>query len=474
MAERIPFLPQQSTGLDELSGAGQEAINVIVEPSGSLRRRPGIAQWSNGLVDSDGIDGIHATVDGVVYALSATQPNRQLYKVSTSGSTALTGVGIIGTRRPMFAETESILVIVAGDTPFKMRFDTEETSLLGGSPSKASHTIAQSSRVLVNDVATTLTQVNFSAQALGSSFAGFEQWNGVGASGFFQAEARPDPVLAIAENTNEVFTWGSTTLQVFAPDPVFGFAPVSTREHGLAAPYSVIKTDQAFAYLDQHRRFVIGDGRSQEPVSAPIQRVIDEVSDVSSCYGYRVQIGPTDALCWNMPDMSQTFVYQKGSGWGQWHRWNETTNNFSDLGVLAATHNPVTNETLVALTDGRVGVFRTSQKTDFGTRIVSRVTTGFLNRKTDARKHCQMVRLALRRGETPGGTEPQAWLRWRDRPGAWDGEIPVQLGISPDTEIVLLFPSLGVYRRRQWQFEFSGTEDIVLTEASEDFEVVGD
>jgi len=39
---------------------------------------------------------------------------------------------------------------------------------------------------------------------------------------------------------------------------------------------------------------------------------------------------------------------------------------------------------------------------------------------------------------------------------------------------VLEFPSLGVYRRREWRFEFTGLEDLTLTEASEEFEVLGD
>src|SRR5688572_13147625 len=153
MAERIPFVNQQGTGLDELAGAGREAFNVIVDSSGSVRRRPGLALWcSDGVVDSDGLDAIHATVNGEVYALSASPPLRQLYQVTQSGFVPVGGVDLIGALRPVIAETESILVFAAGLSMTKLVFATGLTSNLGGGAPQASHIIANSSRLLANDV----------------------------------------------------------------------------------------------------------------------------------------------------------------------------------------------------------------------------------------------------------------------------------------------------------------------------------
>lgn len=474
MAERIPFVNQQGTGLDELAGSGQEAFNVIVDSSGSVRRRPGLALWcADGVVDSRGLDVIHATVNGNVYAMSASDPVRQLYRVNTSGFVEVPGVDLVGSLRPTVAETESILVFAAGNVMNKLDFSTNTTSALGGGAPSATHVIANSSRLLGNDVAVDKTKVYFSAQALGSSFTGFETWtDDFPNSGFFTAESRPDPILALAETTNEVYVFGTTTVQLWGPDANLVYVPLATREEGLGAAYSVVRFDESFAYLDHRRRFVIGDGRGVNVISGPIQRTLDEMSTVSDCYGFRVAIGPTDALVWTFPSDRRTFVFQKGSGWGQWTGWNDATSNFDEFPALAVTHNPITNETLAGLDDGKVAVFRTGQTTDIGTRIQAQVTTGFINRGTDAKKHCRCVRLAMRRGESQSAEGPHAWLSFRDRPGAWESPIPVDLGGSTDTEVVVEFPSLGVYRRRQWKFEFAGTEDLVLTEASEDFEAL--
>lgn len=471
--QRIPFTNQQGTGLDELAGAGREAFNVIVDSAGSVRRRPGLELWcAGGVVDGRGLDAIHATVAGDVYALSASPPNRQLYRVNESSFVEVPGIDLVGDLRVSIAETESVLALAAGNVMNKLVFADNTTTALGGSPPDASHVIANSSRLLANDTSGDKTKVYYSGPALGSSFAGFEDWSAAGTGGFFTAESRPDPVVALAERTNEVYVFGTTTVQLWGPDARLVFSPLVTREHGLGAPHSIVTDDQVLAYLDHRRRFVIGDGRDVQVISGPIQRTLDEMTTVEDCFGFRVAIGPTDVICWAFPIDGRVLTFQKGSGWGQWTGWNDQTDNFKAFPALCATHNPITNETIAGLTDGRVGVFQTGQTTDISERIMARVTTGFLNRGTDSRKHCKKVRLALRRGESSSVTGPVAFLYFRDRPGVWETPIPIDLGGSTDTEIVVEFPSLGVYRRREWRFEFAGTEDLVLTEASEEFEVL--
>lgn len=469
--KRIPFVPQQATGLDELAGAGREAINVVIDESGSVKRRPGIVQWSTENL-GDSISAIHATVNGDVFALRGATAVYQFWRVTPTGAARLTGIDLVGLVRPVIAETESILVACAGNHPVKLILATEETSNLDGSPPFASHVIAQSSRLMMNDTAGDLTKVYYSAPALGSDFSGFENWNATTGGGFFTAEARPDPVVALGENTNEAFVFGTTTVQVWSPDARTVFFPTSTREHGMASPYSLVKGEQFFFYLDHRRRFVLSDGREAQVISGPIQGALDALATVSDCYGFRIQTGSTDAVAWTFPSDGRTFVYQRGAGWAQWHGWNEASSTFMPLTVRSVTHNPVTNDTLCGLEDGSVGVFRSGVSTDLGVRMVARVTTGFLNNGTDAKKHCRNVRFAMRRGTGSGSSDPVAFFRFRDRPGAWEATIPIEIGDSADTEIVLEFRSLGVYRRREWQFEFSGTEDLTLTEATEEFEVL--
>lgn len=476
----IPFANLQESGHDELGGASPTAFNVIVDGKGVVRKRPGIAAASgisSAVIESGGLDGIHIAKDGRVFAVGSAAGERAIYIVTSGGGAMLQGgvspYGLRGLNVPVFAETEMLLVLAGGEEMQKVELATNQSARLGGPPPKASHVVALSNRLLANDVFENKTRARYSDVALGTTtYAGHEEWDlgGVGTSGYFTAEARPDDVVALAENTGEVFVFGTTTLQTFAPDQETQFAPVSTIELGCGAPYSILKDDEYFHWVDSKRRVVKSSGRGYEVESDAIQQTLDGMSTAADAYGFSVEDGFLDAHCWKFPTDGRTFVNQNGVGWGQWAGW--ANGNWAPLIVGAAATSPIDGTTFVATTTGRVGAFSLDATTDFGDPIVARITTGYINRDTSNQKHCRSVRLALRRGTSSSTPGPHGWLRWRDRPGAWEGNIPVDFGSSGDREVVLHYPSLGVYRFRQWQFEFSGDDQVSLVSATEEFDVL--
>lgn len=491
----IPFVNQQSTGQDALAGAPGVAINVMVDQAGTIRRRPGIAAApgvTTAVVDPDGISGLYSTVTGKLYAVGSRPYFRQLYSVGPVFATALgaplSDATLAGAARPIFAETQLLLVIAGGDAMEKIVLSSNVSSRLGGDPPLATHVAANSSRLLGNIAVTSLTVdydksvVRFSGISNGNtSYADMEVWTEgviVGGAGHFSAEANPDPVLAVHENTNEVFCFGTRSLQVFSPDGAIsdtgipaGWSPSVTRELGCSAPYSIIKQNQQFSWLDDLRRFVLSDARSEAVISDPIKRDLDNIARVSDCFGYRVTTGPLDAMVWTFPTDGRTFAFQKGSGWSEWLGWN--AGNLAPLAVTASTIAPVSHDVLVGTVDGRIGRFSLDAQDDFGAPIIVRVDSGYINRNTDENKHCRCVRLGLRRGVN-ASADTKVLLSWRDNPGAFCAPLEVDLGALGDTEIVVELRSLGVYKRRQWRFEYSGAEDLALVGMSEDFDILPD
>ncbi len=448
-------------------------MNVFTDDLGTVRRRPGLSAapgLTTGVIDSGGIGGLFVTDDDRVLAVGGG-PRRWIYNISSTGSQRL-GVPLTGLGRPTFAQTELLVVISGGSEMLRFVREDSTIAVLGGNPPKSSHVVALNRRLIVNDISTTGGWVRFSGitQNAVPDPNGYEYWTPTNpvTAGTINAEARPDPVVAIGENTNELFVWGTGSLQMFGPDPSFGFAPTGTREFGLGAAYSVVKADQHFFWLDQYRRFVMSDGRSLTDVSGDIAATIDAIERVDDCFGYRVVTANLDAVVWTFPTDGRTFAFQKGSGWAQWSGFDT---NWTRLKVNAVAYRQSDGANLVGTTDGLLAQFDQSAATDLGDPINAYTVTGYIDRGTDQRKLCRCVRLALRRGTVTGATGPQAWLCWRDRPGSWQGRVPVNLGRSGDTEIVVELRSLGVYRRRQWMFEFSGSEELVLARASEDFEV---
>lgn len=475
-SERIPFRNQQESGSESLAGASPIAMNVVIDSKGAVRRRPGITTTTKAtseVIDAAGIAGLYVTEAGAIFATSTPDPTASVYKVGPSGALLL-GAPFYGSNRPTFAETEMLLTIAAGAGIRKIVLSTLTSGALGGDPPRASHVIANASRLLANDTLVDRTKVRYSSTAIGTTdYSGLETWDpAVGnTAGFFTAEARPDAVVALAENTNEVFVWGSDTLQVYDPDPTLVYAPAATREVGCSAPYSIIKRDQEFYWLDNYRRFVHSDGRTFEVLSDAIKSDLDGMASVIDAFGYRVLTGAVDALVWTFPTDGRTYAYQVGSGWGQWSGFDAVRNNWAPFVVTAHHLINGDNANLVGTSTGQVGLLSATATSDFSTPINAYVITGFQDHATDARKQCVSVRLALRRGQTTTG-EPRALLSWRDSLGPWEAPIPISLGVSGDTDIVVELRSLGIYRRRQWRFSFDGTAELVLVAATEEFDVL--
>ena len=472
----IAFGPSQSAA-EELGGAQPFAYNVVVDKAGVIRRRPGLRAYSSapaGVVDANGISLLHSTESGQLIAVNNHPTNKTIYRIAGGAAvdvTTATGYRLQGTRRPTVAETEAMLVFAAGDDPAKYLFATGETSALGGTPPKASHVIANASRLLVNNTVDFLGRISYSNQAAGSSIAGHETWSGLG-TGFFTAEARPDIVPALHENTNEVFAFGATTLQYFAPDGTSVYAPVTTREHGCAAAYSIIKIDQSFAWLDHQRRIVMSDGRQLSVLSNEIHTELLALTTVSDCYGFRVVTGTAESLVWTFPTEGRTYAFQVGGGWSRWSGYNYTTGNWSPLTIFSHHRISGLSTNIVGTTDGKVMELADGVTSDNGTVIVARSRSGFVSRGTPMRKQCVAVRVTLRRGNALTSPAPIGFLRWRDDLGPWSTSLPVGFGTIGDSTTVLEFRSLGVYRTRQWEFEFSGDVDFSLVSVVEEFIVL--
>lgn len=492
----IPFVNQQATGQESLAGAPGVAVNVMVDQAGAIRRRPGLQAapgFTSAVIDATGISGLYATVGGALYAVANEPLFRQLYAVGPASATLLgaplSDGTLAGAGRPIFAETQLILVIAGGDAMEKIVLSTSAASRLGGDPPRATHVAANSSRLLGNiaQISTTVDYdksiVRFSGISNGNtSYANMEVWTEgaiVGGAGHFSSEANPDPVLAVHENTNEVFCFGTKSLQVFSPDPFVsdtgipaGWSPSVTKELGCSAPYSIVKANQQFAWLDDLRRFVFSDARAESVFSDPIKRDLDNIGTVSDCFGYRVTTGPLDAMAWTFPTDGRTFAFQKGAGWSEWLGW--ANGNWTQFAVTASTISPTSHDILVGTADGRIGRFSLDAQDDFGQPINVRVDSGYINHGTDERKHCRQAYVALRRGATTASAASKALLSWRDNPGAFCTPLEIELGPLGDTEIVVQLTSLGVYRRRQWRFEYSGAEDLALVGMTEEFDVLSD
>ncbi|MDX2253296.1 MAG: hypothetical protein NW202_13505 [Nitrospira sp.] len=482
--EAIPF-GMQLSGQTNLAGAPGVAINVIVDKTGTVRRRPGIKAPTNlptAVIDANGITGLHHPADGRSDLLAVGNGAvRSIYRVTSSGAVDLSpGNGVSlddldGASRPVFAETEAMVLIAGGgkiQRVFLETFPTVNTPYLserlGGTPPEATHVIVNRARVLCNNASAT-DQVNWSSPAAGSNYSGHEEWNGIGDSGYFAGESRPDQIRALAESTAEVYAFGATTTEVWAPDSQSVYVPAAIREYGMASPYCAIRREESFGWIDHKRRVVISDGRSYEVISDPIKQTLDELGVISDCFGYRVVMGPLDGFVWTFPTAGVTLCYQMGGGWAQWRGWSGSA--FSQFKVLSHAQRNDTAENVVGMQAGTLGILDFNTYTDLGDRIECYVTSGHQSRGTEKRKLCKAVYLTVSRPTISGDDSSVVSLSYRDDEGAYCEPLRFALEAN-DRTVTIPFYSLGAYHRRDWRVQFGEGESWALVGAQEEFEVL--
>lgn len=473
-SEAIDFGPNQASGNDELGGAKPQALNVTIDGARVVRRRPGIQAYSGApgsAIDANGLTSVYETSSGELF-VTGGGVLRSVYQIVGGvvyDRSASSGVKLGGSRRPVIAETDAMVVYADGGVPVRVLKSSPTAVGLGGSPPQGSHVVAMNARLVMNDTGNP-SHIRLSGVQLGTmDITGHETWSGLSA-GLLQADARPDPVVALADGSGELYAFGTRSLQAFTPDADAIFAPVGTLDTGMAAPDSLVKLDQVFAWLDQERRFVLGDARGVKAFSQPIQRELHETVLVSDCFGYRVSLGHVEAFVWTLPTDGRTFVYG-GGGWSQWCQHTEgAVTAFPVLSHFRRTGGGAEN--LVGLANGRLCKLQLGVGDDLGTAITAVVTTGFVDRGTLARKKTWRVRVCLRRGTGSSSGTTAGFLSYRDDLGPWSDGIPIGVGSAGDSNPVVELSGLGwPYRKRQWRWEFSHTADFALASVVEDFEV---
>lgn len=472
--EPIIFGNNQESGESELGGASPLAVNVLIDGKGVVRRRPGIATYSEVPTAAAEAYPVSALIESAVtdtlYGIYETPGGRKLYRFSGGAAVDMSTDStkrLYGTSRPVLAETDAMIVMAGGSDPLRIYTATNDVAVLGGSPPTSTHILANSSRLVCNNLVD-LGRFRYSGLASGSSTTGHETWS---ASNYFSAASRPDPISAMGETVRELWAWGTTSTQVYLPDPQTVYAPLVTLEEGIFAPYSTVRKDGLWYWLSSKKRFVASDGRSTKEVGGVLGATLDSLGDISDMFGYRVRTDQFDCLVWTSQTAGVTFCYQDGGGWSTWSGYDSELANWAPFTVNSSARRTTDGTIVVGLLDGRIGQLTTSSYTDLGDPIKCQVRTGHMNRGTLARKQCNAVRF-LFKGVQPSLDSPIGTLRFRDDLGDWEPPIPLYIGEVNAGTCTVTERSLGVYETRQWEFEFSGSDELVLAGVEEDYTVM--
>lgn len=474
----LPFAEGESSGLESLAGSSPAMINSLTDLAGTRRARPGVTAWADFPTGGDSpIDGMAPWGDDLIFVtrdryLWAWQP---IGPGSSTGSVVALSNGygptlLDGASRPQFLPMRTKVIVVGGGYPQEW-FGSGLSQRLG-----------------VNIAGYTAPQMSF-ITSLGSKLvssypdaSGIIRWSGNGeplgselwdALNYAEAEAKPDKLVAVADNANELFAFGSETLQVFTPDATVGFAPVRTLNVGLLAPYSLIKVDDMFAFLDRERRFLLTDGRSfsdQDSVlSKPIEARLRTLG--TDCWGFRMRSDRWDACVWMFPTQGLGYIWnRRDNSWSEWRAFGPA--GYTAPSITSAVYWPEKELFLLGLSNGQIARLDAGAYTDLGSIIKVELVTGFVTHDTDNRKRCRSVKFTFRRGQTTSSSDPRVEISYRDDLGAYCQPSIYSLGLAGDYDATIEMRSEGVYRRRQWRIQYTAAAEFSFVGAKEEFDVL--
>lgn len=478
-AALLPFADGEAAGLEPLAGPPPAMINSLTDLAGTRRARPGIRAWAdfpaggNSAVDGMAPWGdylIFATRDRYLWAWQPTGPG-----ASTGSVLALSnGTGptmLDGTSRPQFLPMRTKVIIVGGGYPQEWS-GTGYSQRLGApipgyeAPQMAFITSLGSKLVSSYPDASGIIRWSGNGEPIGS-----ELWD---ALNYAEAEAKPDKLVAVADNANELFAFGAETLQVFSPDATVGFAAGRTLNVGLLAPYSLVKVDDMFAFLDRERRFLLTDGRqfsdTTSVLSKPIEARLRTMG--TDCWGYRLRSDRWDACVWMFPTQGLGLIWnRRNNSWSEWRAFGAT--GYTAPSITSAVYWPEKELFLVGLSNGQIARLDAGAYTDLGSIIKVELVTGFVSHDTDNRKKCRAVKFTFRRGQTTSASDPLVEISYRDNLGAFCQPTVYSLGVAGDYDATIEMRSEGVYRRRQWRVQFTAAAEFSFVGAREEFDVLG-
>ena len=455
----------QNSSADPLSSATSSVVNMVVDGGGVGRKRCGLSSYATTGLGSSPFIGLYryrtyvvgVTADRKIWALSDGAPTVWVALSDTTSATQLDG-----SRRPVFAEDSSDLFIIGGGA-LQTWPGTGLTARQSASAPLGSHVLNLGQRLVANSLT---APSNFFYSGLGEGGEG--TW---GALNFATAEARPDPIVAMYDNTAEIFIFGSSTLEVWGitASATAPYQRINTMNLGCSAAYTPVRVDNQFAWLDNLRRFVLSDGRTYQVISQDIAQDLRQLGTITDGFGWREDTARTNCLVWVFPTAGRCFEYSYGS-----KRWGErkyyTAPAQGAYPVNSQAYWDAYNLNVVGSSTA-AGLYTIDEnaRTDLGGTMVAERITGWNDFGTPDVKRSSRTRVVMRRGTTAlGATDGRLEVAVADDGHGWGAFRIITMGQPSDLEqnVDLFFGGCFI-RRRHW-LRYSGSDDWAIAGLYED------
>ncbi len=294
----------------------------------------------------------------------------------------------------------------------------------------------------------------------------------------------PDNLVSLICDHGQVYLLGETTSEVWADVGTFPFAfqriPASSSQHGIAAPFSVARAGNSFAYVSKNNRgqaeIVLMNGYFPQRISthAVENTLVDQYIEDAVAYTY--QLEGHEVYVVSFPTLDLTWAYDLTTQ--LWHKWLWVDNN--NVFHRHRSNCACVFQNIVLVGDwqnGQIYQLDSQNYTDNGgtirrVRRAPHLVTDLQRQYFDELQIQFQPGVGLTGTTTPlngetVGANPQAMLRWSNDGGStWSNEHWASIGDIGTYQTRIIWRRLGWSRDRIFEVVVTDPIKAVIVSAN--------
>lgn len=293
---------------------------------------------------------------------------------------------------------------------------------------------------------------------------------------FGSKDGAPDDLVTLIVDHREIYLLGESSSEVWVDQGTIPFPftriPGTSTQHGIAAPFSVARFGNSFAYLSRNNRgqaqVVQMNGYVPQRISTHAVENTLVNQNVDDAIAWTYQLEGHEVYVISFPTLNLTWCYDAASG--MWHKWLYTNNLGQYERARGNCCAVFQGQVMVGdYANGKVYKLDKNNYTDDGQHVrrlrrAPHLVTDFQRQYFDELQIQFQPGVGLATGE---GENPQAMLRWSDNGGStWSNEYWTSIGRMGKYANRAIWRRLGWARDRVYEVTISDPVKAVIVSAN--------
>ena len=293
---------------------------------------------------------------------------------------------------------------------------------------------------------------------------------------FSSKDGAPDDLVTLIVDHREIYLLGETSSEVWvdqgtSPFP-FTRIPGTSTQHGIAAPFSMARFGNSFAYLSRNSRgqaqVVQMNGYVPQRISTHAVEATLANQNVSDAIAWTYQLEGHEVYVISFPTLNLTWCYDNASG--MWHKWLYTNNQGQYERARGNCCAVFQGQVMVGdYANGKVYKLDKTNYTDDGQHVrrlrrAPHLVADFQRQYFDELQIQFQPGVGTVNGEAEN---PQAMLRWSNDGGStWSNEHWTSIGRMGKYANRAIWRRLGTARDRVFEVSISDPVKAVIVSAN--------